>query len=133
MKKILIVCMAFCGLLLTACTKESLKGETWFKTRVDELIPEHPLYGLAYDSLELEMAFTESAAGEQRYQSYRIFRPDAYRDYDSVRVLQDATIGFEYEYSNGTGIMRYKDGRVWEFNVRDDKLIVQGSTFVSKR
>ncbi len=79
------------------------------------------------------MAFTENAAGEQRYQSYRIFLPDAYRDYDSTIVLQDNTIDFTYEYSNGTGVMHYADGRIWELNVRNDRLIIQGATFVNKR
>ncbi len=113
--------MALCAVLFTACTGESLKGETWHKTRVVE--------GARIDSAVVEMVFTGNSEGEQADRRFRIILPDEFRPYDSICKDRDTVYPFEYDYSNGTGIARFKDGRILEFNVRNDKLIMQGVTY----
>ncbi len=127
MKKILIAGMVLCGLLFTACTNDNIKGDTWFKTRVSD--PQATGTLVYIDSVEVEVTFTERSAGEQRYQSYTVFPPDEFRSYDSVRVNRDTVYPFEYDFSNSTGLARFKDGRVLAFNVRNDKLIMEGVTY----
>lgn len=115
------------AMLLTSCGKDSIEGNTWQKTRVkeEELV--------SRDSTIVSFVFNTDKEGLRTWENVHTIYATEEMPADSVRDTV-ATFPFTYDYSNGTGIIRYSDGTgtVLEFNIRNDKMIMQGITYSKK-
>ena len=127
MKKIVFCLAAAALMLLTACGKDSIEGNTWYKTRT---VSEE---GVTKDSTIVSIMFNTDKDGTSQRENIHTIYATEEMPQDSVKRTVVAT-PFTYTYSNGTGILYYSDGsnKIYEFNIRHDKMIMQGITYDKK-
>lgn len=127
MKKTIIAIMACLSLIVTACSTNDMEGNTWYRTRAF-LSADSTVYSVN----TVSMVFTTDNEGTHVWELDSTFIGGAADQTDSTVHYEKKDI-FTYTYSNGMGIVTFNNGNVFEYNMRDDKLIMQGHVYYRKK
>lgn len=129
MKKILLFLGVVSMILVASCTKDgvdTINGDSWYKSRVKGVDSVYK------DSTVVTYSFSTDKEGLRKWENIHTIYATGNMTADSVKDTV-STLSFTYTFSNGTGVVYFVNGDVKEFNVRDDKLIIQGYTFTNKK
>lgn len=126
MKKIIIAIIACLAVIVTACSTNDMEGNTWYRTRTF----------MSADSTNssvntISMVFTTDNEGTHIWELDSTFIGGAVGGTDSTVHYEKKNL-FTYTYSNGTGIVTFNNGNVFEYNMRNDRLIMQGCIYYRK-